>query len=72
MDGTAKAQIMTYYLQQASPRESIERRAMEAKIAYLESQVEANKNDVRIVEMIADAMESLREYRGEGPNEDIY
>lgn len=69
LDGTARAQVITHYLKMGSPREQIERDAMLAKIAYLEGQLEACRRDVEVLEMMTQAMEALREYRGENPYE---
>lgn len=65
-DGTAKAQVVTHYLRMSSPREDIERRMMEAKIALLEGQLAACQNDMATQALIIEALESLREYRGSG------
>ena len=70
--GTARAQVITHYLDMSSPRENIERRMMEAKINHLEGQLAAMQDDRRILEMIEAAMRSLSEYRGEEQYEDIF
>lgn len=72
-DGTARAQVITHYLDMSSPRENIERRMMEAKISHLEGQLAAMQDDRRILEMIEAAMRSLSEYRGEDQyDEDLF
>lgn len=71
-DGTARAQVITHYLQMSSPRESIERRMMEAKINHLEGQLAAMQDDRKILEMIEAAMRSLSEYRGEEQYEELF
>lgn len=71
-DGTARAQVITHYLQMASPRENIERQQMIAKINLLEGQLEACRNDMRVLEMIDEAMLSLKEYRGDPQDENIF
>lgn len=71
-DGTAKAQVITHYLKLASPRENIERRMMEAKIQLLEGQLEACRSDMRLQQLIIDATNALKSYRGDAPIEDVY
>lgn len=73
MEGTAKAQVITYYLKQSSPREDIERRMMEGKIRLMEAQQAAVDNNMQIADLIEQAIASLSMYRGEAPiNEDVY
>lgn len=64
-EGTARAQVIVHYLRASSPRENVERRMMEAKIRMLESQVQAYQNDIATQQLIVDAMEALKMYRGE-------
>lgn len=72
-NGTARAQVITYYLKQASPREDIERRMLEGKIRLMEAQQQAQQNNMQMLDMIELALSSLSQYRGEGPpNEDVY
>ena len=71
-DGTAKAQVITHYLQVASPREQIERRALEAKIRMLEAQIASMHNEIEVRQMIVEAMEAFKEYRGEDSDEELY
>lgn len=71
-DGTAKAQVITHYLKLASPRENIERRMMEAKIQLLEGQLQACQRDTTTQQLLEEAIESLKMYRGDDSFEDIY
>lgn len=71
-DGTAKAQVITHYLKLASPRENIERRMMEAKIQLLEGQLQACQRDTTTQQLLEEAIESLKTYRGDDSFEDIY
>lgn len=72
-NGTARAQVITYYLKQASPREDIERRMLEGKIRLMEAQQQAQENNMQMLDMIEQALSSLSQYRGEEQmNEDIY
>ena len=72
-NGTARAQVITYYLKQASPREDIERRMLEGKIRLMEAQQQAQQNNMQMLDMIELALSSLSQYRGEEPqNEDFY
>lgn len=71
-DGSAKAQVITHYLKLASPRENIERRMMEAKIQLLEGQLQACQRDTTTQQLLEEAIESLKMYRGDDSFEDIY
>ena len=72
-NGTARAQVITYYLKQSSPRENIERRALEAKIALMEAQQREHQSNMQILELVEQAISSLSTYRGEEqPHEDIW
>lgn len=71
-EGTARAQVITHYLQVASPRENIERRMLEAKIALLEGQLAACRNEIETNRLITEAIESLKFYRGGTDDENIY
>jgi len=71
-EGTARAQVITYYLSKSSPREEIERRMMEAKIKLLEGQLESCRNDIENKALIIAALESLSAYRGEPQDENIF
>lgn len=64
-EGTARAQVIVHYLKASSPRENIERRMLEAKIAMLENQVQAYQNDMATQQLVVEAMDALRTYRGE-------
>lgn len=73
MDGTARAQVITHYLKQSSPREDIERRALEGKIRLMEAQQKAAANNTEILELMQAAIASLSVYRGEeGVDENLY
>ena len=72
MNGTARAQVITYYLKQSSPREDIERRMLEGKIRLMETQQQAQQSNMQILELVEQAISSLSSYRGEEPHEDIW
>lgn len=64
-DGTAKAQVITHFLKLGSPRESIERKALQAKIQLLESQIKRNEVEMQTQQLLIEALDALRNYRGE-------
>ena len=73
IDGTARAQEVLFCAKMASPREDIERRALEAKIALMEAQQKEHQSNMQILELVEQALSSLSTYRGEDQqHEDVW
>lgn len=69
-DGTAKAQIITHYLQLGSPKTTLELEILQAQKTLLEAKTEALKANSRNEELFTKAIEAMRDYKGGGRSND--
>lgn len=63
-EGTASSQVITHYLKLATVREKMEKDILEKQLALIEAKTENLKSAKRIEELYTEAMEAMREYRG--------
>jgi len=66
-DGTASAQVTSQLLKFGSARERLEQRKLENENLLLSAKVEQINSGKRQEELYAEALDAMREYRGEEP-----
>jgi hypothetical protein len=76
IEGTASAQVITYYLKTGSRREKLERQKLEAENELLKAKVESMAGAKRVEELYDEAIKAMRQYSGQqvddDPNSDFY
>jgi uncharacterized protein YlxW (UPF0749 family) len=74
--GEASAQVITHYLKLGSSRERLEQQRLKNEVALLETKREHMESEMRTEALIADALQAMRAYSGnlpeEGPDYDDY
>lgn len=70
-NGTASSQETTFFLKMGSPREKLERQRLENENAVLRKKVEQMESQMRMEELIGDALSAFRSYSPsqDGPDE---
>jgi len=68
-DGTASAQVITHYLRLGTTRERLEKEKLTKENKLLEAKTEALQSAKRIEELYANALEAMRSYKGDKPEE---
>lgn len=63
-DGTASAMVITHYLKLANSRQRLEDQKLEAEIKLRQAQVDALAAQARTEELISDALDAMRRYKG--------
>jgi hypothetical protein len=74
IDGSASAQVMTHFLKMGTERERLERQKIQNENLLLSAKVEQLASAKRIEELYDEALNAMREYKGEEPEylEDDY
>lgn len=70
IDGTASSQVITHYLKLGSTKEKIEKEILEKQKELIEAKTQSLQSAKRIEELYANALDAMRNYRGEGDDED--
>ena len=68
-DGTASAQVITFYLKLGSSREKLEQARIEADVRMAEAKIEQIASQKRIEDLYAQALGAMRSYQGMPPEE---
>lgn len=63
-DGTASAMVITHYLKLVNSRQRLEDAKLGAEIKLREAQVDALESQARTEELISDALDAMRRYKG--------
>lgn len=71
-DGTASAQVITHYLKLGSSREQLEQERLRQENLMLEEKIESLKSGRRVEELYEDALNAMRAYSGNAPEEVDY
>lgn len=69
-EGTASSQVMTHYLKLVSTRERLEQERLQQENELLRAKVEAMASAKRVEELYEDALNAMRQYNGQDPEED--
>lgn len=64
LEGTASSQVITHFLKLGSTRERLEREKLEQENKMLKAKTEAIESSQRVEELYANALNAMREYRG--------
>lgn len=69
-NGTASSQVITHYLKLGSTKERLEREKLERENELLRAKAEAMQSAQRVEELYTNALNAMRNYSGNGRNED--
>ena len=70
LEGTASSQVITHYLKLGSTKERIEKEILEKQKELIEAKTENLKSAKRIEELYENALNAMRNYSGNGSNDD--
>ena len=70
LEGTASSQIIVHFLKLATERERLEREKLEAENQLALAKVEALKSQKHTEELYQNALKAMREYAGQGDDDD--
>lgn len=70
MEGTASSQVITHFLKLGSTKEKIEKEILEKQKELIAAKTESLQSAKRMEEMYAEAMAAIRDYRGEGNDDE--
>jgi len=68
-EGTASSQVITHFLKMGSTRELVEQERMRGEIELQKVKAEQLEGQKRIEQMYGDALEAMRSYSGQTPQE---
>jgi hypothetical protein len=68
-NGTATSQEVTHFLKLGSSREFIEQERIRGEVALNQAKIENMAQANQIVELMSDALDAMRSYKGEKPRE---
>src|ERR1044072_2874415 len=69
-EGTASAQVISHYMKLGSSREKLEQLRLEQEILKMKAQQDALESAGRIEEMYTKALDAMRTYQGNPPEND--
>lgn len=69
-EGTASSQVITHYLKLGSTRERLEQEKISREVDLLRSKAEAMESSARTEELYKTALDAMRTYAGQSPEED--
>ena len=70
LEGTASSQVITHYLKLGSTKERIEKEILEKQKELIEAKTENLKSAKKIEELYENALNAMRNYSGNGSNDD--
>ena len=70
LDGTASAQVISYYLKLGSSREKLEQERLAQEVGLMKIKAEAIASEKRVEELYTEAMNAFRAYSGTPEDED--
>lgn len=70
MDGTASSQVITHYLKLGSTKQQLELEKLRSENELLKAKTETLQSQQRMDELYAQALNAMRNYSGQGPQED--
>lgn len=70
-EGTASSQVITHYLKLGSTRERLEQERLKRENELLHSKVEMMASAKRVEDLYASALEAMRTYAGQPPQESV-
>jgi len=72
LEGTASAQVISYYLKQGSERERLERERLARENELLKAKVDQLASAKKVEELYEKALEAMSTYQGQDPIERPY
>lgn len=69
MNGTASSQVITHYLKLGSTKTRLENEKLQAENDLLKAKIEALNSQKRTEELYAEALKAMRDYSGNGDEE---
>ncbi len=69
-EGTASSQVITHFLKLGSSQERIEKELLEEKRKLAQAKTEALESGKKMTELFEQAMDALKNYRGDTDEED--
>lgn len=66
-EGTASAQVISYYLKLGSSRERLEQQRLEQEVGLLKIKADAIASQKRVEELYEEALQAMRAYSGQAP-----
>lgn len=70
IEGTASSQVITHFLKLGSTKEKLEKEKLIGENKLLEAKVEAIKSQAKSEEMFEKAILAMKQYSGNGDNDD--
>lgn len=70
-DGTASSQVITHFLKLGSTREQLEQERLRHENELTKVKIEALESQKRVEELYKEALDAMRSYSGETPDENI-
>jgi hypothetical protein len=70
-DGTASSQVITHFLKLGSTREILEQERLRHENELTKVKIEALESQKRVEELYKEALDAMRSYTGETPDENI-
>lgn len=70
-DGTASSQVITHFLKLGSTREILEQERLKHENELTKVKIEALESQKRVEELYKEALDAMRSYSGETPDENI-
>ena len=68
--GTASSQVITHYLKLATTKEQLEKQILVSKVELNQAKTESIKSAKKVEELYKNALEAMRNYNGQGGNDD--
>lgn len=63
-EGTASAQVISFYLRKSSPKEQLEIKKLEEEVAMLKAKTAALESNARMEELYSNAIKAMQLYGG--------
>lgn len=70
-DGTASSQVITHFLKLGSTREQLEQERLRHENELTKVKIEAIESQKRVEELYKEALDAMRSYAGETPEENV-
>lgn len=70
-DGTASSQVITHFLKLGSTREILEQERLRHENELTKVKIEALESQKRVEELYKEALDAMRSYSGETPDENV-
>lgn len=70
IEGTASSQVIAHYLKLGSSKERLEKEILEKKKELIDAKTEALQSAKRIEELYTNALDAMRNYSGNGNDDD--